>query len=160
MPLKSLCEKCKSKQRLRGWDIAGISDHRQAVEQTSSQEVYVETLIGVRQVYGRRRKCDYGIIMFFVSCLGTISICLPSPLSAASFELDVLFHSILSLYQSFSGSPAGRDRFPAWAACEGKTGLCGLRWVECVWGIWILQQGEAECCISDVKATVYRSSQE
>lgn len=90
----------------------------------------------------------------------TISICLPSPLSAASFKLGVLFHSILSLYHSFSGSLAGRDRFPAWAACEGKPGLCGLRWVEFDWGIWILQQGEAECCISDVKATVYRSGQE
>lgn len=70
MPLKSLCMECKSKQRLRDWDIVGIPAHRDTAEQTSSQEVYVETPIGLRQVYGRRRKCDHGIIKFFVCCLG------------------------------------------------------------------------------------------
>lgn len=145
MPLKSLCVESKSKQRLRGWDIVGIPEHRDTAEQTSSQEVYVETPIGLRQVYGRRRKCDHGIIMFFVSCLGQFqsvfhllfTLLLLNSMSSSSF---------LSLYCSFSGSPAGWDRLPAWAACEGKTGLCGLKRVEGVWGIWILQQGEAECC--------------
>ncbi len=48
----------------------GIPEHRDTAEHTSSQEVYVETPIGLRQVYGRWRKCDHGIIMFFVCCLG------------------------------------------------------------------------------------------
>lgn len=110
MLLKSLCIECNSKQRLQAWEIEGIPEHRQTVDQTSSQEVYVDTPIGLRQVYGRRREVWPWYNYVFRILPWTISICIPSPLSTASFELSVLFNLFISssLFLWFSSRP-GQD---------------------------------------------------
>lgn len=156
MPLKSLCVECKSKQRLQGWDIVGIPEHRHTAEQTSSQEVYVETPIGLRQVYGRQRKCDHGIIMFSVSCLGQFQSVfhLLFPLFLLnSVSSSTLFYLFIALSLDLQQARTGFQRELHVRAKQDCEAWSELRVSE--------ESGSSNRVRqSVVKATIYRSGQE